>query len=234
MEAVAVAADPCAHCSFGQTPHQDWHQPKSKYLAIGKWLSDNAKARERDALRVIPDNALVGYGASLRRMLSSADDLPDCLRELAEDWLHEAEREWRWRQKAARLGGDGVTRVAGVWRDRVERVKLHADLAHLIAYENAGAKPIFGGGWECCCPFHDDSHPSLHVDVLKRVWICRACNRRLAHKHDGSLSLEQARAFIKSRRGLDHSGTIGRRIDFSKRYEPPPEDVALFQSLFRR
>ena len=176
MEAVAVAADPCAHCSFGQTPHQDWHQPKSKYLAIGKWLSDNAKARERDALRVIPDNALVGYGASLRRMLSSADDLPDCLRELAEDWLHEAEREWRWRQKAARLGGDGVTRVAGVWRDRVERVKLHADLAHLIAYENAGAKPIFGGGWECCCPFHDDSHPSLHVDVLKRVWICRACN----------------------------------------------------------
>jgi hypothetical protein len=176
VEAVATPAEVCGQCSFGQSPHQDWHDPLSKYHAIGDEMSRRAKVIERDTLRVIPDNALVGYGASLRRMLASSDELPDFLRELAEDWLQEAEREWRWRQKAARLGGDAVMRVAGAWRDRVERVKEWASLSQLIAYENAGARPTHGGGWECCCPFHDDSHPSLHIDMRKGVWICRACN----------------------------------------------------------
>lgn len=172
----AIALDPCQQCIDGQSPHQEWHNPRSKYLAIGDELSRRARAIERDALRVIHDEALVGYGASLRRLLASSADAPAFLVELAEDWLSEAEREWRWRQKAARLGGDGVTRVAGVWRDRVERVKDRADLAMLIADENAGARPTWGGGWECCCPFHADEHPSLDIDMLKRVWICRTCN----------------------------------------------------------
>lgn len=174
MEA-AVALDQCQQCLDGQGPHQDWHDPRSKYLAIGEELSKRAKAIERDVLRVIPDNALVGYGASLRRMLAGTE-LPDFLRSLAEDWLAEAEREWRWRQKAARMGGDRVTRVAGEWRGRVERVKEYADLALLIAYENAGARPVMGGKWQCCCPFHADRHPSLDVDPQKGVWLCRACN----------------------------------------------------------
>ncbi len=172
----AIALDACAWCLKGQTPHQPWHPTRAQLLDIGKELSNRAKAVERDALRVIPDEALVGYGASLRRLLATTPDAPDFLRELASDWLSEAEREWRWRQKAARLGGDGVTRVTGRWRDRVERVKEMADLAMLIAHENAGARPTWGGGWECCCPFHADQHPSLHIDVLKQVWICRACN----------------------------------------------------------
>lgn len=172
----AIALDSCMWCLEGQSPHQGWHPTRAQLLDIGKELSSRAKARERDALRVIPDDALVGYGASLRRLLASTPDAPDFLRDLASDWLSEAEREWRWRQRAARLGGDGVTRVTGRWRDRVERVKEMADLAMLIAHENAGARPTWGGGWECCCPFHADTHPSLHIDVLKQVWICRACN----------------------------------------------------------
>lgn len=176
MEAVAIAPETCMWCLDGRTPHQEWHPTRAQLLSIGKELSDRAKARERDALRVVPDQALVGYGASLRRLLAETPDAPDFLRDLAGDWLAEAEREWRWRQKAARMGGDAVTRSAGTWRDRVERVKEMADLSMLIAFENAGARPTWGGGWECCCPFHADTHPSLNIDVLKRVWICRACN----------------------------------------------------------
>jgi hypothetical protein len=176
MEAVAIAPETCMHCLNGMSPHQEWHPTRAQLLSIGKEMSDRAKARERDALRVIPDQALVGYGASLRRLLAETPDAPDFLRELAEDWLAEAERQWRWRQKAARMGGDAVVRSAGNWRDRVERVKEMADLSLLIAYENAGARPAWGGKWECCCPFHEDRHPSLDIDVLKRIWICRACD----------------------------------------------------------
>lgn len=172
----APVLDPCQQCLDGHGPHQEWHNLRSKYLAIGDELSRRAKAIERDVLRVIPDNALVGYGASLRRLLTDQPDAPAFLRELAEDWLSETEREWRWRQKAARMGGDRVTRVAGEWKGRVERVKQVADLGLLIAHENAGARPTWGGGWQCCCPFHADTHPSLDIDVLKGVWICRACD----------------------------------------------------------
>ena len=172
----AVVLDPCQHCLDGQTPHQEWHNPRSKYLAIGAELSKRAKAIEHDILRTIPDEALVGYGQSLRRLLAEQPEAPAFLTELANDWLAEAEKEWRWRQKAARMGGDGLRRSAGTWKDRVEKVKAFADLSLLIAYENAGARPTWNGAWECCCPFHADRHPSLHIDMRKAVWICRACN----------------------------------------------------------
>lgn len=29
-------------------------------------------------------------------------------------------------------------------------------------------------------------------------WICRSCNRKLQHKHDGSLSIEEARRYVKN------------------------------------
>lgn len=176
MEAFAIEPTTCMWCLNGQAPHQDWHPNRADLLKIGDELSRRAKARERDALRVIPDDALVGYGASLRRLLATTPDAPDFLRDLAEDWLSEAEREWRWRQRAARLGGDAVVRVAGNWRNRVERIKELASLDLLIAHDNPGARPTMGGRWECSCPFHDDRHPSLDVDVLKGVWICRVCD----------------------------------------------------------
>jgi hypothetical protein len=80
-------------------------------------------------------------------------------------------------RKRASMPGEMEHRVVqGKWVERLEVIRREVDLAMLIAYENAGARPSGPGKWTCCCPFHEDRHPSLDIDVAKGVWLCRACN----------------------------------------------------------
>jgi hypothetical protein len=39
-------------------------------------------------------------------------------------------------------------------------------------------------------------HWNGYDDPLNIWWVCRSCNRFLAHKHDGSLSIEQAKKYV--------------------------------------
>lgn len=40
-------------------------------------------------------------------------------------------------------------------------------------------------------------HWNGYDDPLNVFWVCRSCNRFLAHKHDGSLNLEQAKLYVR-------------------------------------
>lgn len=40
-------------------------------------------------------------------------------------------------------------------------------------------------------------HWNGYDDPLNLWWVCRSCNRFLAHKHDGSLNLEQAKIYVR-------------------------------------
>ena len=42
-----------------------------------------------------------------------------------------------------------------------------ASIGHPVTTQ--GAKTV------CCCPFHEDKHPSMSVDVAKGVWYCLVC-----------------------------------------------------------
>lgn len=42
-------------------------------------------------------------------------------------------------------------------------------------------------------------HWNGYDDPLNVFWVCRSCNRFLAHKHDGSLNLEQAKTYVRKR-----------------------------------
>lgn len=167
----------CPGCAMqpGQ-PHRDWHATSDQMQLIGQDLSRKAQEQERWDIKQMPDDVLQGYGARLRRMvaMAEADELPDFLVDLTSDWLEQAEKEWRWRSRAARLGADAVKR-SDIWAIRVETVKREADLAMLIAYENAAAKPAGPGKWMCACPFHADDRASLSINVGRGVWHCFGC-----------------------------------------------------------
>jgi hypothetical protein len=47
--------------------------------------------------------------------------------------------------------------------------------------------------FECLCPFHADQHPSCHVNLVKQVFTCKACDARgdLVHLITGKLKVSR-------------------------------------------
>lgn len=167
----------CLHCFTGQGPHQAWHGTRADYLKIGDEVTKRVRQRNRDEVRFMSDEILVGYGQRLRRQLAvaAADDWDEIATGLVTEWLEDVEKEYRWRQRAASMGAEKVSRQGASWADRVDVVKRDTDLSMLIAWECHNARPIGTRGWKCACPFHDDKTPSLDIDTRKNVWLCRAC-----------------------------------------------------------
>jgi hypothetical protein len=178
MEYPSIPPDACMPCFEGAPVHFDWHPTRTDLLKIGKEMAARVRERERWCVRQMDDVELVGYGVRMRRLLVTArsDEWPDFLLEMAETWVKEAEQEWRWRTRAARLGADAVQRSGASWADRVDTVKRLADLFLLIGAECGGIKPHGPTRFSCLCPFHGDRSPSLDVDTEKGVWLCRVCN----------------------------------------------------------
>jgi hypothetical protein len=178
MEHPSIPLDACMPCYQGAPVHFDWHPTRADLLKIGKEMTARVRERERWCVRQMDDQELVGYGARMRRLLvtARADEWPDFLVEMVEEWVREAEREWRWRTRAARLGGDAVKRSGASWADRVDTVKRLTDLFLLIGAECGEIKTHGLTKFSCRCPFHNDRSPSLDVDTEKGVWLCRVCN----------------------------------------------------------
>lgn len=172
-----IPPETCMPCFEGAPVHFDWHPTRGALLKIGQEMTARYRERERVAVRAMPDDQLVGYGTRLRRLLAvaAAERWDDAIVALVGEWLAGVEREWKWRTKAARLGGPSVVRSGASWADRVDEIKRQTDLGMLIAYECIPAKPVGTRGWRVACPFHDDRHPSMDVDTVKNVWVCRAC-----------------------------------------------------------
>lgn len=167
----------CMPCYEGAPVHFDWHPTRGALLKIGQEMTARARARNRDEVRLMTDEQLVGYGTRLRRQLAQAvaERWDEVAAGLVAEWLADVEKEWKWRTKAASYGGPSVVRSGASWADRVDEIKRQTDLGMLIAYEASAAKPVGTRGWKVACPFHDDRHPSMDVDTVKNVWICRAC-----------------------------------------------------------
>ena len=143
---------------------------KSGYL-----FSERFKIREREAVREMADGLLVEHIARLRRQIVMAGEAGrDFLDTLTRDRHEMATKELAWRNRAGDKGADRV-KADIAWRDRVDRVRSSVDLAMLIAYENDKAATAGPGKWKCCCPFHNDTTPSLNIDTVKGVWICHGC-----------------------------------------------------------
>lgn len=172
-----IDPETCMTCYDGAPVHFDWHPTRGELLKIGRELTERYRERERVAVRAMPDEHLVGYGARLRRMLAvaAAERWDEAIVALVGEWLAGVEKEWKWRTRAARMGGPAVARDGASWADRVDTVKAMTDLMWLIAYECDHARPVGTRGWRCACPFHDDRTPSLDIDTRKQVWLCRAC-----------------------------------------------------------
>lgn len=177
MEQPSIPHDACMPCLEGAPVHQDWHPTRGELLKIGHEMAERVRERERWCMRQMDDSELVGYGVRMRRLLATAgaDEWPDFLASLVEEWVSEAEREWRWRRRAANLGADAVVRSGASWADRVDTIKRSTDLVALIGFETGQIKQRGPTKVSCRCPFHDDRDPSLDIDTAKGVWLCRPC-----------------------------------------------------------
>jgi hypothetical protein len=167
----------CVYCE--QHPgaeHCDWHPTRTQMLEIGRDMSRRAQAKERWEISTMADPLLDAHLVSLKRLaaLFDEDGWPDFMRDLVNESISVAQKEWDWRHRAALKGGPPVSR-AGRWRERIETVRSSVDLAFLIAYECANAHPAGLGKWVCSCPFHEDRTPSLHINVERGVWHCFGC-----------------------------------------------------------
>lgn len=167
----------CMPCYDGAPVHFDWHPTRAALLKIGAEMTARVRERERWTVKQMADDELVGYGARMRRLLATAtaDRWDDFIVAMVAEWVAGAEKEWKWRTRAASLGADAVRRDGVSWADRVDEVKRKTDLGMLIAYECPPSKPVGTRGWRAACPFHDDRHPSMDVDTVKNVWVCRSC-----------------------------------------------------------
>jgi hypothetical protein len=76
--------------------------------------------------------------------------------------------------------------------------------------------PSSGGELRCSCPFHDDNHPSLRINVEKGVWHCDPCGiggdvfefvQRVR-----SCSFREGLAFLAERSGMGTIDGDGRQI----------------------
>jgi hypothetical protein len=177
IEYESIPPETCMHCHRGETPHRDWHSTRAEYLKIGVEMTRRVREREAWTIRQMPDQELVAYGIRMRRLRASAteDNWPELLLGLIDEWVGGAEKEWGWRKRAARLGADAVIRSGGSWPERAEAVKRSVDLMALIGFENGRIEMHGPTKFSCQCPFHDDRDPSLDVDTMKGVWLCRAC-----------------------------------------------------------
>lgn len=178
MVAPSIPLDTCMTCMEGAAEHQSWHPTRGALLDIGHDMTKRWRERERWCVRQMADDELVGYGTRLRRQIAMAahDGIPDFLVELLKEWQEDAESEYRWRQKAARLGAGTVARSGASWADRVDVVKGQTDLLLLIGFECGEMRTRTLTTFSCRCPFHDDRSPSLDIDTAKGVWLCRACS----------------------------------------------------------
>lgn len=173
-----IPPETCMACYDGAPVHFDWHPTRAALLKIGQEMTARARARHRDEVRLMTDEILIGYGQRLRRQLAqaAAERWDEVAAGLVAEWLADVEKEWKWRTRAATLGGPAVSRSGASWADRAEAVKRGTDLVWLICFDAYDAKPIGTKGWRVACPFHNDRHPSMDVDTEKHVWICRACS----------------------------------------------------------
>ena len=60
------------------------------------------------------------------------------------------------------------------WQQTVERAKAVSitQIAHLLGL---GIPAGQGREARVCCPFHDDEHPSMRLNVEKQLWFCDPC-----------------------------------------------------------
>lgn len=59
---------------------------------------------------------------------------------------------------------------------RFERERLPDPFGY---FEGAGLRLIGRGRWRsCCCPFHNDTRPSLSVNIETGAFKCHACGAR--------------------------------------------------------
>lgn len=177
IDVPSIPHETCMPCLEGAPEHADWHPTRGELLKIGKEMTARVRAREDRAVAQMPDDVLVAYGANMRRLLATATDdgWPDFLVALVAEWVKGAEKEWRWRRRAARLGADAVVRSGGSWAERTETVKRVVDLFALIGGESTKIEMHRLGKYSVCCTFHADRNPSLDIDTEKGVWLCRAC-----------------------------------------------------------
>lgn len=161
-------------------------------------FSERFKIRERDALRDMEDGLLMEHVARLRRILVMADEdrLPDWYVVLIRQRHDMAAEDLRWRRRAGEKGADRVAADIA-WRERVDRLRGAIDLGSLIAYECDKARLVGSSKWECCCPFHADSSPSLSIDVTKGVWFCHGCQTG-----------GDAFTYVELRYGLDFAAAV--------------------------
>jgi hypothetical protein len=171
-------------------------------------MTARVRAREERSVAQMPDDQLVAYGIRMRRLLVMATDdgWPDFLAALVSEWVRGAEKEWRWRRRAASLGADTVVRSGGSWPERVETVKRVVDLWLLIGGESTETRQRGRHKYSVCCTFHDDRDPSLDIDVEKGVWVCRVCciggdAIRYAELRYG-MSFTNAVAYLEERAGI--------------------------------
>lgn len=208
-------------CLEGAASHEDWHPTRAALLKIGAEMTARVRAREARAVAQMPDAELVAYGIRMRRLKATAasSDWPEWAVELVGEWIEGAEKEWRWRQQAAKLGADPVVRSPGTWPERVERLHREVDLVKLIAYEVGDIRMVTPGRWQCRCPLHDDRHPSLDIDVNRGLWICRACHVggdaiRYVELTRGC-SFADAVAYLEERSGLEPIAPARRLVDMT-------------------
>lgn len=151
------------------------------WSSLGAWeprdrYTTRQEYRSQQDITEWPDDVLVAYVTRLRRQLVMADEdrLDSWYRDHLQRLYMSAEHEMRWRERAGQRGG-GPVQQRGRWTERIEKIKTQLDLVKLIVFENRDARPLTSTSWVCCCPFHQDRSPSLHVDTEKGVWYCHAC-----------------------------------------------------------
>ena len=86
--------------------------------------------------------------------------------------LEVVEQEWTWRQRAAAKGGPAYQRTNA--SNRLNELKQKVRLEDLVSRRVHELKKS-GGEFTGRCPFHDDSTPSLAVNVEKQLWHCHGC-----------------------------------------------------------
>lgn len=129
------------------------------------WYCDVAHGVVQPRWRGTDDQFAV-YARSMRNALLLPLSFGESLRDLWEAWgLPEAERRIKERERRVR-------RAVEYGNPSWETADL---LAEVEAKCGEGRKE--GRQVAFRCPWHQDGHPSLKVDPVKRTWFCWPCNK---------------------------------------------------------
>lgn len=61
--------------------------------------------------------------------------------------------------------------------DHTARAGQHADLVTVMRHLGLDLEPSRRGQYAACCPFHNDSNPSLFVTPSLGLWQCFGCGK---------------------------------------------------------